>query len=320
MGKIIVFTDGSYINKKGGCAFLLYNENTESNQTIGYASISLNTSAQAELFAVIIALKYIHYSIKEKCDIEIRCDYQEIVDFFNNRIYTKCEMESWAKVNGTPIRKHHKLWQELTYLYKSFHDVEVRFSKCPNRGNEYNNEVHKYARIANREKHKNKESVCILQISKNSIVEKSKLSFDKIDNHLNQVICGYKERLKLINKKTQLEQPKTEHVLIESDKHMINWDSLLKEQIEIINANKIIITEKIHLKCTDINFNANLFRYASKGMIDKPIVVRNIGNEKYSLVMGLIRYFCAKILSIESIPCILTDLHHEDFIELYKIK
>lgn len=59
----------------------------------------------------------------------------------------------------------------------------------------------------------------------------------------------------------------------------------------------------------------NLKEIKNTGEISTPVAVRPIENGKYSLVSGVSRYYAARILGIERIPAIITDMGHDEFVK-----
>ncbi|HHV95208.1 MAG TPA: ParB N-terminal domain-containing protein [Clostridiaceae bacterium] len=94
------------------------------------------------------------------------------------------------------------------------------------------------------------------------------------------------------------------------------------EEVTEINVKDIVLTEDIHLNVQNFTFGINLKEILSNGSIKIPVAVRPIEGGKYSLVTGAARYFAAKILDIEKIPAVITDMSREEFVEarLFKIK
>jgi hypothetical protein len=93
------------------------------------------------------------------------------------------------------------------------------------------------------------------------------------------------------------------------------------EDIEYIARKDIVLTEKIHLETKSIMFNGVFKAIAEKQVINKPIVVKKIDNEKYSLVMGMRNYIAAKVFELEKVPVIVVkDISHDEFVKKYYLK
>jgi len=94
------------------------------------------------------------------------------------------------------------------------------------------------------------------------------------------------------------------------------------EEVTEINVKDIILTEDIHLNVQNFTFSLNLKEILSSGKIDIPIAVKPVDSGKYTLISGAARYFAAKILDIEKIPAVVTDMSRDEFVKsrLFKIK
>lgn len=89
----------------------------------------------------------------------------------------------------------------------------------------------------------------------------------------------------------------------------------VSEEVTEVNVKDIILTEDIHLSVHNFIFSINLEELANTRSINVPVAIRPIGEGQYSLVTGAARYFAAKILDIEKIPAVITDMSHDEFIE-----
>ncbi|HHY23125.1 MAG TPA: ParB N-terminal domain-containing protein [Clostridiaceae bacterium] len=87
------------------------------------------------------------------------------------------------------------------------------------------------------------------------------------------------------------------------------------EEVTEVNVKDIILTEDIHLNVQNFIFSINLKELSNTGNINVPVAIRPVGEGKYSLVSGVARYFAAKILDIEKIPAIITNMSHDEFVE-----
>lgn len=93
----------------------------------------------------------------------------------------------------------------------------------------------------------------------------------------------------------------------------INWYT--PEEIKEINVDDIVLTEDVHLNTQNFIFKINLKEISRTRTITTPIAVRPLEDGKYALVTGAARYYAAKILDIQTIPAIITDLEHDEFIK-----
>lgn len=89
----------------------------------------------------------------------------------------------------------------------------------------------------------------------------------------------------------------------------------LPDEVTTLNTDDIILTEDIHLNVQNFFFNLNLKDIREQGEITVPIAVRPVENGKYSLVIGASRYFASKILGIDTIPAVITNMGHDEFVK-----
>jgi hypothetical protein len=87
------------------------------------------------------------------------------------------------------------------------------------------------------------------------------------------------------------------------------------EEIKEINVSDITLTEDIHLNVQNFVFKINLKELSKTRNISVPIAVRAIDQGKYALVTGAARYYAAKILDIQKIPAVITDMGHDEFVK-----
>lgn len=87
-----------------------------------------------------------------------------------------------------------------------------------------------------------------------------------------------------------------------NNKRLQEWKE--SQETVILKAEDIIITEPIHTRAEQINFNSIMVKYKSKQKMDKVIVIRKIKKtEQYRLVMGLKWLTIAKLLNLP-VTCI----------------
>lgn len=97
------------------------------------------------------------------------------------------------------------------------------------------------------------------------------------------------------------------------------WIDSIDSDIVSLPVEDIFITELEHLKCKRIDFNGVLAKVNKENEITTPVAVRRIAeSNKYSLVAGIKRLFSAKILGIKTIPAIITEIGHSEFVEKYR--
>jgi hypothetical protein len=99
----------------------------------------------------------------------------------------------------------------------------------------------------------------------------------------------------------------------ESKLRNVHWYE--KEEVKEMDVSDIVLTEDIHLNVQNVVFKLNLKEYSDTRCITTPIAVRPVEDGRYSLVIGAARYYVAKILDIQKIPAVLTDLKHDEFVE-----
>ena len=95
-----------------------------------------------------------------------------------------------------------------------------------------------------------------------------------------------------------------------------NWFDYVDAEIIHLPVAAIVIEEDIHLKSNKINLGGTLKDFKKNGSIDKPIAVRKSG-ESYVLVAGMSRLCAAKLLSFNTIPAIIQDIYHIEFLLRY---
>lgn len=89
------------------------------------------------------------------------------------------------------------------------------------------------------------------------------------------------------------------------------------EDVVQVKVSDILLTEPIHYQAKNITLPKQLRCYVERPEEKlQPVVVRRQG-EKYSLVTGMQRYFLAKVLGLEQVPAVLTDLSHEAFMQAH---
>lgn len=93
----------------------------------------------------------------------------------------------------------------------------------------------------------------------------------------------------------------------------VSW--YVPDEIKEINVNDISLTEDIHLNVQNFVFKINLKDISKTRKITTPIAVRPIEEGKYALVTGAARYYAAKILDIQTIPAVITDMEHDEFVK-----
>jgi len=80
------------------------------------------------------------------------------------------------------------------------------------------------------------------------------------------------------------------------------------QELKLLNLSDIILVEPIHInaKC-DFTKRVEKFKSRNIEKIDKPLVVKEESDGKYSLVIGYSSYMIAKLLEFIEVPCIITN-------------
>ncbi|MBA5850262.1 hypothetical protein H2684_02890 [Clostridium sp. cel8] len=296
MREIKIYTDGSFKKNKAGISFLIISP--DKNKILGYTNLRCKKNIQAELQAVIHALQYLlHIDMSlENQKIEIITDEISIVEVFSSQKYKIWDACQWKKENGGAVIKCAREWFILSCLVKKIGDMTIRFTKT-SKEDRQNKLVHGYANYARKLQFCKKNFIYIMEAENNEdFVFKEKVN-----------VSENKEVIEILNMKRPWK----------SNKYKADFKWYIEGQHEIvyIDTNDIVITEESHLNCNSLYFST-LFRTAAEShKISYPIAVRPLGNGKYSLVVGITRLITAKLFNIPRIPCVLTDLSHQEFIK-----
>lgn len=308
-GLVNVYTDASYSSGKSGICFH-FNEKSQ-NKTIVYGSTVANSSLQAELQSVIMALKYI-ISKYGRVNIQIRTDCSLIVNVMENKIYKKWDKKNWRKAKGKRIVTEYPNEVFLIKLMVEHIGEEyVSFIKVKSYQDLENRLAHKYATYARKVFYQQTDMYYIMEAANNC---------NKVENTENAVLLDFKNtELNLENiekpwerKLPQIQQPQ------KKNRENFKWFSEdMRDSIVYIKSSLIVLQEDIHMKYRQINFNGMIKKVANEGLLQIPLVVRQIADNKYALVCNIKCYFIAKALNMEDIPCIITNLNNAEFVELY---
>jgi ribonuclease HI len=304
--EIIFYTDASF--KNGFCryAFKYHMPQMEAVTTFIYGNCDASSSLEAELIAVTKALEYIIQYLGNLGDARfyINVDEGSIVDFITRKVYIRWNLYGWKVGEGKFRRKHIELWHKLMCLYQSFPKKRVFFTKVKSKVNRGNKIVHSIANfVTSHTPLPNLEGYIICDSTLKSLLDSSAIP---------STICIDEYKIK------EDEKPwNNSNVLMsegEKNRGNFHWLYSTNDKVENLPIADILITEREHLQCKKIDFNGMLERVNKANEVSVPIAVRKIeGTDKYSLVMGVTRLFSAKILGIEYIPAIVTDLKHEEF-------
>jgi ribonuclease HI len=299
MNSIKIYTDGSYKSQNSGISFLIKDNCESLNTFLGYSNLKLKNSTESELFAIILALKYL-YSLDlnlKDYNIEIATDEESIVTIFNNKRYEFWNESGYKNSKGRRFRKNIGDWDTLITLVKQLNN-KVDFIKVSNE-DENNKIVHKYANYARNLEVTNRDYLYIL--------EKDKI----MDVFINKEIVHNEDDLKIeriINKKSLWTN---RH---DKDKKF-KWYNEKNDEVVLIDTNRIHLIEEVHLNCHKLDLGRIFMEVFTSKQISIPLVVRKIDDNKYTLIVGITRLIAARIFDIQKVPCIITDLTHEKFIE-----
>ena len=284
--KLIVYTDGSYTEGKGGWAFHISSSKKGTNWTLGYGSYASKGSAQTEINACIEALNYLPYIDDEKYNdievIEIRSDFIDLIKIINN--YNKVKLENILKAGS-----YSNYVNELLELIKVIRmlPVELQAVKV------------------------NKKDNGLLMVHR-----KAKYSLQELpnDNEHFYLETSENEEKQFLKKKSIIFNELKE--IMESGKQ--KWFDYINAEITNLPVDRIFIEENIHLESQKIRFGGNLKQFKVNGTIDQPIAVRKNG-DKYILIAGMSRLCAAKLLGFDTIPAVVQDISHTEFLLKYVI-
>lgn len=284
--KLIIYTDGSYADGKSGWAFYISCNKNGTPWILGYGSYASKGSVQSEINACIEALNYLPEITDQRLNdievIEIRSDYLELVKFIIN--YQKPKFE--RRLNDGNYSCYTKEFLSLLEVIKKL-PVELHAKKVNN---------------------KDRELLKVHKMAKYSLLELPK------DNDHFYLETSYNEEGKFLKKKSIIGSNLKELEEVEQQK----WFNYLAAEIINLPVANIFIEEDIHLVASNIRFGGNLKNFKESNSIDKPIAVRKNG-ENYVLVAGMSRLCAAKLLGFETIPAVIQDISHVEFLLKYVI-
>ncbi|MDD7796310.1 ParB N-terminal domain-containing protein [Clostridium sp. 'White wine YQ'] len=308
MKKIVIYSDASIKIKKQANATIIFDKSNENEKTLIYRTGGGNNSQEAELYSVLYGLEYVKEFIQiedEELFIEVRTDELFIVTFINNKLHIEWDKISWRKGTSTkPLRKDALLWYSLTLLIKHFGIDNISATKVTTK----EDKTHRLAdRVANN-------MLPIASLKFRQFYKVSPNPFTNIKDLINLSEMIEIPELELDLSDLPWRKAKKKHSKKKEKKtNIISWIGKVTDSIVNIPTKDIMLEEEIHLNCHKLNFNGKLKEYSKQEKIENPIAVRKISDNKYALVMGIQRYFAAKILDIEVIPAIITDLNYADF-------
>ena len=80
------------------------------------------------------------------------------------------------------------------------------------------------------------------------------------------------------------------------------------QEVKLLNLSNIILVEPVHINAEG-DFTKRIEKLKSRNIeqIDKPLIVKEELDGKYSLVIGYAGYMIAKLLEFTEVPCIITN-------------
>lgn len=284
--KLIIYTDGSYANGKSGWAFHFSCNKNNSPWILGYGSYASNGSAQSEVIACIEALNYLPDIEDKRFNdiemIEIRLDFIEVVKFINH--YSKPKFDYKLQTGNYSCYTSELL--ELIKVIKKL-PVDIRAKKV------------------------NKKDLLLLKVHQAARYSLNELPVDLYNFYLEN--SDNKDK-KFIRKKNIVYSEPKEPKLFDKQK----WFDYIDADIISLPVDLIFVNEDIHLETKSINFGKKIKEFKENNMIDKPIAVRKNG-ENYTLIAGMSRLCAAKLLGFKTIPAVIQDISHAEFILKYVI-
>jgi hypothetical protein len=107
------------------------------------------------------------------------------------------------------------------------------------------------------------------------------------------------------------------------NKFLFRWKSRHRRDIQFIDIDLIVVIAHDYLELPEIDIIKTMNKDLQKHTIkkQKPIIIRPLGDGKYSIVMGFKNYLIAKRADFKSIPIIVIDLDRQGLInEARKIR
>jgi len=283
MRKLIIYTDGAYENRKAGWSFVYFYNVCATKYTIGYGIAEAENSRQSELLAIIHAINNIE--IDEQVDlVEIRCDVQDVVENMNKlcrkKLFFQSLVQLCCKYSQNPLEQYLQLALHINNI-----NSNIKFVKVNNRDT-FHKIAHRHAGHALRN----------LSLDDNRIYYKNE----------NRETAAIQNSEMIQDALSSFEFSEVKHVYSKSK---------TKHQIVELNLEDIMITEQIHLSTGVLDLNGILLKVYNEKNIIEPIVVRNIEDSKYSLLYGFKRFCAARIVGINKVPAIITELSREEYIK-----
>jgi len=101
---------------------------------------------------------------------------------------------------------------------------------------------------------------------------------------------------------------------IMKENQKIREDFVNSQEVKFLNLSDIILVEPIHMnaKC-NLSKRVNQLRNKNVTQLNKPIIVKEELDGKYSLVMGYSGYMVASSLGHTKVPCVIINDKRKDF-------
>ena len=278
--RVIIYVDGSYANGTGGLGFFLFFVEKIREFTVSYGGCPAEKNKQMEGIACIKALLNIEFKSNVE-HIEIRTDHIGIVKFFEEKWYEKLDNELCGELQTRLLKSALGQWYRLACVVRNI-DCKISF-KLVDKKRKFYKMVDKYARegLYNSKTQAN----CFMKKSiENEFIEVK----DKDDKEYVQAPVAWQNT---VNSKRWYEG----------------------QEVIQIPVKDIILTENDHLNAKRIDLDGILATYNGCKQINIPVAVRAIENNRFALITGFTRYCIAKILDIETIPVVITNLSYNEF-------
>ena len=136
VGKIIIHTDGGFINNPGpdGYGVVLENKRETKELSAGYR---MTTNNRMELMARIVGLS----SLKKPLSVILYCDSKYVVDEITRGWAKRWQSNGWMRTKTEPA-VNSDLWEQLLELYGK-HDVRFQWVTVQNHHNAISKYLHR---------------------------------------------------------------------------------------------------------------------------------------------------------------------------------
>ncbi len=284
--RYIAYIDGSYNNGKGGWGFNGFLNVNDSVHHICFGSCDAADSGQMEIIACTKALSNLPEILARNgidvVTVEIRSDYKYLIDFLKGK-------DIYGGQDNPAIGLSKKYRSELLDLLETLRHIPYIIT----------------ARKAS------KKDANLKETDKNA---KFALSQMPIHDHF-----YFREN----NGKNTCVPDKHRKILCSESRINTSDNTKWYERnfiVATIPTNRVEIVEEIHLKARVINLKGGLKKARKLGKVDLPIAVRLNGKGNYTLVAGISRLCIARLMNFETIPAVITEMTHRNFILTYGLE